>query len=78
MKQKELRALIVQEWDRWLQTQPIGPAGPTSRDSLKFFVELQDKRSSLVEFRSRGRDKWRIVHGWLVSERRIFDEHGCL
>jgi hypothetical protein len=73
MKQKELRTLIVREWDRWLQTQSIGPTGPTGRDSLKFFVELQDTRSTLLDFRSRGRDKWLIVHSWLVSERRVSD-----
>jgi hypothetical protein len=73
MKQKELRSLIVREWDQWLQTQSIGPTGPTGRDSLKFFVELQDARSTLLDFRSRGRDKWQIVHSWLVSERRVSD-----
>jgi hypothetical protein len=73
VKQKEVRALIIREWDRWLQTQAIDPEGPTGRDSLKFYFELQDTRSQLLEFQSRGRDKWLIVHNWLLSERRVSD-----
>ena len=73
MKQKDLRALIVREWDQWLQSQPIVPGTATGRDSLKFYFELQDKRSTLLDFQSRGRDKWQIVHGWLLSERRVVD-----
>lgn len=73
VKQKEVRALIIREWDRWLQTQAIDPEGPTGRDSLKFYFELQDTRSQLLDFQSRGRDKWLIVHSWLLSERRVSD-----
>jgi len=73
MKQKEVRSLIIREWDRWLQTQSVDPEGPTGRDSLKFYFELQDNRSNLLDFQSRGRDKWLIVHSWLLSERRVSD-----
>jgi len=73
MKQKDLRNLIVREWDQWVQTQSIDPGGATGRDSLKFFVDLQDRRSTLLNFQSRGRDKWQIVHAWLLSERRVLD-----
>jgi hypothetical protein len=73
MKQKDLRNLIIREWDQWVQTQPIDPGGATGRDSLKFFVDLQDRRSTLLDFHSRGRDKWQIVHAWLLSERRVLD-----
>ena len=73
MKQKDARALMMQEWDRWLQTQSIAPREATSRDSLKFYFELQDKRSALLNFQSRGRDKWQIVHSWLLSEHRVND-----
>jgi len=73
MKQKEVRALIIREWDRWLQTQSVDPEGPTGRDSLKFYFELQDNRSTLLDFQSRGRYKWLIVHSWLLSERRVSD-----
>ncbi len=73
MKQKEARNLIVQEWDRWVKTQSIETAGPTGRDSLKFFFELQDRRSPLLDFQARRRDKWQIVHGWLLNEHRVLD-----
>lgn len=74
MKQKEVRGLIIQEWDRWLQGQRIEPDGrPTGRESLKFFFELQDARSPLLNFQSRGRDKWRVIHSWLLSEERLSD-----
>jgi hypothetical protein len=69
MRQKEVRPLIIREWDRWLQTQSIGRGGPTGRDTLKFFFELQDARSPLLDFQSRGRDKWPIIHTWLLSDR---------
>ena len=46
---------------------------PTARDSLKFFCELQDQRSALLEFRASGRDKWQVIHAWLLSEGRVAD-----
>ena len=73
MKQKDLRTLIVREWDSWLQSQSIAPESATGRDSLKFYFDLQDRRSSLLNFQSRGRDKWQIVHAWLLSEHRVLD-----
>ena len=71
MKQEKAKRLIIREWDRWVQTQPIGSAGASARDSLKFFLELQDAQSALLDFQTRGRDKWQIVHAWLLSERRV-------
>src|SRR5215468_4868815 len=73
MKQKDLRAHIIREWDHWLASQSLTPGTATGRDSLKFYFELQDKRSSLLDFQSRGRDKWQIVHAWLLSEHRVMD-----
>jgi hypothetical protein len=69
MRQKQARTLIIREWDRWLQTHSSESGGPTGRETLKFFFELQDARSPLLDFQSRGRDKWRIIHTWLLSER---------
>ena len=66
MKQKEARILIIQEWERWLQTQSIDPNDASGRDTLKFFFELQDSSSELLDFQSRGRDKWHIINGWLL------------
>ena len=73
MRQSERKDLILLEWDRWLQTQPIDPQSATARDSLKFFYELQDQRSPLLEFRSSGRDKWQVIHAWLLGEGRVSD-----
>jgi hypothetical protein len=73
MKQRDLRTHIIREWDAWLQSHAIPPGSATGRDSLKFYFELQDKRSTLLNFQSRGRDKWQIVHSWLLSEHRVND-----
>ena len=73
MKQRDLRTHIIREWDAWLQSHAIPPGTATGRDSLKFYFELQDKRSTLLNFQSRGRDKWQIVHSWLLSEHRVLD-----
>jgi hypothetical protein len=74
MKQSEARILILQEWDRWILTRALDPGGPTGKDSLKFFHELQDAGSPLLDFQSRGQDKWRIIHGWLLSADRLSDD----
>ena len=73
MKQSEARILILQQWDEWILTQPIDPGGPTGKDSLRFFYELDDDGSPLLDFQSRGQDKWRIIHGWLLSHARLSD-----
>jgi hypothetical protein len=73
MKQKDARALMIREWSRWLQGQSIDPELATGRESLKFFFELQDKGSPLLDFQTRGRDKWAVVHAWLIGERRASD-----
>jgi hypothetical protein len=74
MKQSEARLLIIKLWDRWISTQAIGQDGPTGKDSLKFFHELQDTGSSLLDFQSRGQDKWRIIHAWLLDAERLSDD----
>lgn len=68
MKQKEAKSLIVQEWERWLQMQSIDPDLASGRDTLKFYFELQDTKSTLLDFQSRGRDKWHIINSWLLRE----------
>ena len=74
MKQSEARILIISEWDRWISTQVVSQDGPTGKDSLKFFHELQDVGSSLLDFQSRGQDKWRIIHAWLLDAERLSDD----
>jgi len=71
MKQEKARRLIIKEWDQWVQTQAIDSAGASGRDSLKFFLELQDAGSELLDFQTKGRDKWQIIHGWLLAARRV-------
>jgi len=73
MRQTERKDLVLLEWDRWLQIQHIDQQAATARDSLKFFYELQDRRSPLLEFRSSGRDKWQLIHAWLLNEGRVSD-----
>jgi len=74
MKQIEARVRIIEEWDRWIQTRTIEPGGPTGKDSLKFFHELEDSGSPLLDFQSRGQDKWRIIHAWLLCAERLSDD----
>jgi hypothetical protein len=73
MKQRVARDQIIQQWDRWIRSHKIEPGGPTGKDSLKFFIELQDAGSPLLDFPSRGRDKWRIIHTWLLTGQRVSD-----
>jgi hypothetical protein len=73
MKQQEARNLILEEWDRWIAGQPVDEGGPTGKHSLKFFFELQDTKSPLLDFQSRGHDKWRIIHAWLLDAERVKD-----
>jgi hypothetical protein len=73
MKQSEARVLILQQWDGWISTREFDPGGPTGKDSLKFLHELQDTGSPLLDFQSRGHDKWRIIHAWLLDAERLSD-----
>jgi hypothetical protein len=71
MKQVEAKRLIIKEWDRWVRRQSVDSDRATGRDTLKFYVELEDARSPLLNFPTRGRDKWQIVRDWLVDAGRI-------
>jgi hypothetical protein len=73
MKQSEARVLLLQQWDEWVLTQAIDPGGPTGKDSLRFFYELEDDESPLLDFQARGQDKWRIIHAWLLDAQRLSD-----
>ncbi len=67
----EARPLIIREWDRWIRKQSFESLGPGGRESLRFFVELQDGCSALLNFDPRGRDKWQLIHSWLLAEGRV-------
>jgi len=54
-----------------MQTHALNADDVTGRESLKFFIELQDLKSPLLNFQTRGRDRWRIIHGWLETEARV-------
>ena len=73
MKQSEARVLVLQQWDEWVLAQATDPGGLTGKDSLRFFYELEDDGSPLLDFQARGQDKWRIIHGWLLSAQRLSD-----
>jgi hypothetical protein len=73
MRQDERKALLLREWDRWLQNQAIDPTAPTAKESLKFYYELQERRSPLLDFRPRRQDRWRVIHNLLLNEGRVSD-----
>jgi hypothetical protein len=72
MRRDVRKSLVLMEWDRWLQAQP-DPLTPTARDTLKFFYDLQDKHSPLLDFRPSRGDKWQVIHTWLLNEGRVPD-----
>lgn len=61
------RRAIVREWDSWAAKNIEDAKG----NPIIFFTYLQRERSDLLDFNSGGADKWQIVHGWLLSERRV-------
>jgi hypothetical protein len=71
MKHSEAKRLIIDEWDRWIRQHLADTNMATGRDTLWFFIELEDARSPLLNFPARGRDKWQIIHDWLVSSERV-------
>jgi hypothetical protein len=50
MKQEEAMRLIIQEWDRWIQTQSIDSTAASGRDSLKFLSGAAGCTVSAVGF----------------------------
>jgi hypothetical protein len=73
MRRDERKSLLLQEWDSWLRAQPVNPPEPTAKETLKFFYELEDKQSPLLDFRPRRQDRWRVIHCLLLSEGRVSD-----
>jgi hypothetical protein len=71
MKQEQAKRLLIQEWDNWIKQQRIAAGEATGRESLKFFFELEDARSPLLDFRSKEGDKWLVIHGWLLRAGRL-------
>ena len=73
MQQWQRKSLIRFAWERWLLDPSLDPEEATGRDTLEFFYELQEKKSPLAKFQSTGRDKWKMVHRWLLGDGRISD-----
>jgi hypothetical protein len=71
MRVSETRHLLMQEWEAWTNSHLVDASEATGRDTLRFFIELQDVASPLLNFSSRGRDKWRVIHDWLLSEGKV-------
>jgi hypothetical protein len=71
MKLREAKPLLISAWDVWLQEKGIDHNDATGRDVLQFYYKLQDTKSPLLRFISRARDKYDVIHDWLVSERRV-------
>ena len=60
------RWVVLREYEWWAKK---NPDLANKRDPMLFFRYLQSERSDLLDFKSRGVDKWRIVHGWLFKLR---------
>jgi hypothetical protein len=73
MRSDKRKSLLLQEWDSWVRTQPEKPPAPTAKETLRFFYELEEKRSPLVAFRPRQQDRWRVIHSLLLHEGRVSD-----
>ncbi len=73
MKSHECKSQLILEWEPCLQTPHLDPPGPTARETLRFFCDLQDSRSPLLDFRPRRRDRWRVIHELLLNEGRVSD-----
>jgi len=65
---------ILEAWDDWSDNRGTRFTLPSVRDTFVFFLELKQSRPDLFEFNPRGRDKWKIMHGWLVASGRARDD----
>jgi hypothetical protein len=61
-RNEEERRAVLREWDFWIAQD----SERAKVDPIAFFFYLQNDRSTLLEFDSRGNDKWQIIHGWLL------------
>jgi hypothetical protein len=71
MKLEEAKPLVITAWDIWTAKLGLRHDRATGRDTLQFYYELQDTKSLLLHFVSRKREKWQVIPGWIVSERRL-------
>jgi hypothetical protein len=64
---------ILNAWDKWASDQGLIAGDIGGAEAFKFFNLLNGKASPLLDFKSGTTDKWQIVHGWLLSGRRVLD-----
>jgi hypothetical protein len=60
---------VIQEWDAWSK---LHPDEAMQMNGMMFFIHLEKNRPDLLRFKASG-DKWQVVHGWLLRERRVPD-----
>jgi hypothetical protein len=68
----QAKVKVLREWDRWIGRQP-GVEHPAGRDGFQFFLDLQSKRSSALDFDAGSIDRWLIVHNWLIAAGKVSD-----
>jgi hypothetical protein len=67
-RKADAKRAVIREWDSWAA---LNPEEAKIMDGMRFFQYLQQERSDFLDFRAVNQDKWQIVHGWLLSERRV-------
>jgi hypothetical protein len=69
----EAKRQIIREWDRWAVEHVPSTRKGTGTDALIFFGYLQNEHSEFLDFKAKGQDRWQIIHGWLLRERKVID-----
>lgn len=67
------KSAILGAWDRWASDNDLPEGNISGSEALNFFLHLQNKKSTLLDFKSGTTDKWQTIHGWLLNARRVKD-----
>jgi hypothetical protein len=72
MKLEEAKPLVITAWDVWTAKGGLRHDEATGRDTLQFYCEVLDTKNHryCTSFQKK-REKWRVIHEWIVSERRL-------
>jgi hypothetical protein len=68
----EFKRNVIREWNNWAGKHVPADRKATGDDAMIFFQYLQHERSELLGFKAKG-DRWQIIHGWLLRERKVTD-----
>jgi hypothetical protein len=71
MTKEESRLGTLREWKRWRKANGVG-SGASGNDALRFYSHLQSNCPDLLGFKS-SRNKWQVVHDWLLSTGQVHD-----